>query len=116
MVITLKCISKIVLYADWVHITEDSDQYAHDNKFSGSVKERGIFYWHAPARAHWRNEVNQRFDIISYFCFECRNSDDHEHLADLVTLTLQIAFIRYFIESRQDAGYLGLFRSFLQFI
>jgi hypothetical protein len=44
MVITLKWIPKNVLYADWIHITEDSDQYAHDNNFSGSVKESGIFY------------------------------------------------------------------------
>jgi hypothetical protein len=34
------------------HITEDSEQYTHDNNFSGSVKERGIFYWHALSRAH----------------------------------------------------------------
>lgn len=44
MVKTLKWISKNVPYADWIQITEDSDQYAHDNNFSGSVKEPGIFY------------------------------------------------------------------------
>jgi len=52
MVITLKRISKNVLYADWAHITEDSDQYTRDNNFSGSVKEGGIFYWRALSTAH----------------------------------------------------------------
>jgi len=52
MVITLKWISKNVLHADWNHIAEDSEQYAHDNNFSGSVNERGIFYWHALPGAH----------------------------------------------------------------
>jgi len=44
VVITLKWISKNVLYADWIHITEDSEEYAYDNNLSGSVKECGIFY------------------------------------------------------------------------